>query len=257
MDDTARVQHYALLRSEIKAAFNRELWAGEKGLYRDGKPFQTSVKPHQWLPADKDIETFSPHVNLLAVLYDLAPKEQQKAIVEKVMAEKPLNTQPWFMHWVFQAIDHARLFDQYGTPQMRRWNIVAPTQSFHEMWTGGDLSHGWCSTPLVQMSSRVLGVTPASPGFKTIAIHPQLCDLTWAKGRVPTPHGDVAVSWTREAGKFTLEIHVPTGSAADVTLPVLPFAQPTLRVDGHAATGTMRVGAGNHHFEVRDKSTKI
>ena len=96
----------------------------DKGLYRDGKPFQTSVKPGQWLPADKDIETFSPHVNLLAVLYDLAPKEQQPAIVEKVLAEKPLNTQPWFMHWVFQAIDHAGLFDRYGTQQMRRWKIV-------------------------------------------------------------------------------------------------------------------------------------
>ena len=78
MDDTARVQRYALLRREIKAAFNRELWVAEKGLYRDGKPFQTSVKPHQWLPADKDIETFSPHVNLLAVLYDLAPQRDSR-----------------------------------------------------------------------------------------------------------------------------------------------------------------------------------
>ena len=72
--DTARVAKYAKLRGEIAAAFNRELWVADKGLYRDGKPFQTSVKPGQWLPADKDIETFSPHVNLLAVLYDLAPQ---------------------------------------------------------------------------------------------------------------------------------------------------------------------------------------
>ena len=76
--DTARVAKYAQLRREIAAAFNRELWVAGKGLYRDGKPFQTSVKPGQWLPADKDIETFSPHVNLLAVLYDLAPKERQR-----------------------------------------------------------------------------------------------------------------------------------------------------------------------------------
>ena len=34
---------------------------------------------------------------------------------KKCCAEKPLNTQPWFMHWVFQAIDHAGLFDRYGT----------------------------------------------------------------------------------------------------------------------------------------------
>ena len=107
------------------------------------------------------------------------------------MAEKPLNTQPWFMHWVFQAIDHAGLFDQYGTPQMRRWNIVSETQSFHEMWNGGDLSHGWCSTPLVQMSSRVLGVTPASPGFKTIAI--QSAALRFDMGEGPRTHA----AWRR------------------------------------------------------------
>jgi alpha-L-rhamnosidase len=179
--------------------------------------------------------------------------------VEKVLAEKPLNTQPWFMHWVFQAIYHAGLFDQYGTPQMRRWNIVPQTQSFHEMWNGGDLSHGWCSTPLVQMSAHVLGVTPSSPGFKTIAIQPHLCDLTWAKGRVPTPHGDVAVSWTRESGKFTakftLEVDVPTGCEADVTLPAGLFAKPTIHLDGRRAAAKAHVSSGIHRFEVTGKPT--
>jgi len=231
--DTERVEKYKKLRGEIAAAFNRELWVTDKGLYRDGKPFQTSVKPGRRLPADKDIETFSPHVNLLAVLYDLAPKEKQAAIVEKVLAEKPLNTQPWFMHWVFQAIDHAGLFDQYGTPQMRRWQIVQETQSFREMWNSGDLSHGWCSTPLVQMSQRILGVEPASPGFKTMAIRPHVCDLTWAKGKVPTPHGDVAVSWNWADGKISLDVTIPDGTEADVIFP----------------TETEHIPAGHHHFE--------
>jgi hypothetical protein len=231
--DTARVEKYKKLRTEIAVAFNRELWVTDKNLYRDGKPFQTSVKPGQWLPADKDIETFSPHVNLLAVLYDLAPKEQQAAVVEKVLAEKPLNTQPWFMHWVFQAIHHAGLFDQYGTPQMRRWQIVPETQSFREMWNSGDLSHGWCSTPLVQMSQRVLGVEPTSPGFKTIMIRPHVCDLTWAKGKVPTPHGDVEVSWKWADDKIWLDATIPDGTEAEVFLP----------------NKTIYVKAGRHHFE--------
>ncbi len=230
--DSARVAEYGKRRGEIADAFNRELWVADKGLYRDGKPFQTSVKPYQWLPADTDIETFSPHVNLLAVLYDLAPKDRQRAIVETVMAEKPLNTQPWFMHWVFQALDHAGLFDRYGTTQMRRWKIVKETQSFREMWNGGDLSHGWCSTPLVQMSARVLGVTPTAPGFTTFAVCPQVCDLTWAKGVVPTPHGDVAVSWTWSDGTITLDVTVPDGTEADVILP----------------DKTVRVKAGQHRI---------
>ena len=89
MGDTARVAKYAKLRARNRRGVQPRTVGGRtKGLYRDGKPFQTSVKPGQWLPADKDIETFSPHVNLLAVLYDLAPKAQQAAIVEKVLGRK-------------------------------------------------------------------------------------------------------------------------------------------------------------------------
>ncbi len=251
--DPARVEKYRKLRSEITEAFNRELWNADKGLYRDGKPFQTSVKPGQWLPADKDIETFSPHVNLLAVLYDLAPKEKQAAIVKQVMAEKQLNTQPWFMHWVFQAIDHAGLFDEYAIPQMRRWQIVPETQSFREMWTGGDLSHGWCSTPLVQMSQRILGVAPTLPGFATMAIKPHLCDLVSAKGRVPTPHGDVLVAWQRTGDKFTLNVTVPDGTVAEVTLPVAGFKPQHVTLDGNESPAVAKIGAGKHRFEINDK----
>jgi hypothetical protein len=251
--DTARVQKYTQLRGEIATAFNRELWVADKGRYRDGKPFQTSVKPYDWLPADKDIETFSPHVNLLAVLYDLAPKEQQAAIVEKVLSEKPLNTQPWFMHWVFQAIDHAGLFDTYGTAQMRRWRIVPETQSFREMWNGGDLSHGWCSTPLVQMSAHVLGVTPAAPGFKAIAIRPEPCDLKWAKGKVPTPRGDVAVAWTLGRDKWQLDVTIPPGAEADVILPVSRFEHPGITMNGRKSEAVVHVVSGTYHFEVAGK----
>jgi hypothetical protein len=251
--DEARVQKYAHLREEIATAFNRELWVADKGLYRDGKPFQTSVPPGEWLPADKDIETFSPHVNVLAVLYDLAPKAQQAAIVEKVLSEKPLNTQPWFMHWVFQAIDHAGLFDKYGTDQMRRWEIVPETQSFREMWNGGDLSHGWCSTPLVQLSARVLGVTPAAPGFETIAIRPELCDLTWAKGSVPTPHGEVVVAWTLDNNRLQLDVTIPPSADAEVALPVSRFEQPSCSLNGQKCGPTVHISSGFHHFEVAGK----
>jgi hypothetical protein len=255
--DTARVAKYTQLRAQIAEAFNRELWVADKGLYRDGKPFQTSVKPYKYLPEDKDIETFSPHVNLLAVLYNLAPREKQACIVEKVLSEKPLNTQPWFMHWVFQAIDHVGLFDKYGTGLMRRWQIVPATQSFREMWDDGDLSHGWCSTPLVQMSARLLGVTPTAPGFKTIAIRPMLCDLKWAKGIVPTPRGNVAVAWVLAPDKLMLDVTVPPGAEADVTVPASRFTQPIITADGRNSKSATHVSSGAHHFEIRGKLTDI
>jgi hypothetical protein len=133
---------------------------------------------------------------------------------------------------------------------MRRWRIVPETQSFREMWDGGDLSHGWCSTPLVQMSGRVLGVTPATPGFKTVAIRPALCDLTWAKGVVPTPYGDVAVSWVLRSDKLQMDVTVPDGAEADVTVPIARFEKPTIRWNGRSVGPTVRVAAGTHRFDV-------
>ncbi len=117
------------------------------------------------------------------MLYDLAPKENQAAIVRKVMAEKPLNTQPWFMHWVFQAIDHAGLFDEYATPQMYRWQIVPETQSFREMVPRNVERRGFESRLVLDaVGADVVensgGTAPAAPGFKVVSIRPQLCNLT-------------------------------------------------------------------------------
>lgn len=254
--DSARVEKYEELRRSVRVAFERELWSPKQGLYRDGKPFQSSVQPYQWLPADRDIETFSPHVNMLAVLYDLAPRDRQQSIVDRVMSEKPLNTQPWFMHWVFQALDHAGLFEKYAPGALARWHVVPETQSFREMWTGGDLSHGWCSTPLVQMSARVLGVTPSSPGFKTFDVRPRLCGLEWARGSVPTPRGDVAVSWSRHPGDLRLDLTVPAGAEATIEPPIGGFAHPEVKLDGRAAAHVAHAGPGIHHVVVTERPAR-
>jgi len=229
--DTARAARYKELRTATAAAFERELWNADKGLYRDGKPFQTSVKPDEWLPADTQMETFSPHVNALAVLYDLAPKARQTAILERVLRDEPLNVQPYFMHFVYASLAHAGLFERYAVAQMHKLQINPDSGTVREMWTDGDYSHGWGGSPLIQMSSRILGVTPATPGFARIAIRPQLCGLKFARGVVPTPHGDVAVDWWRESAQFTLKLTVPAGASAEV---VLPVAGTHVSVDGVA-----------------------
>ncbi len=214
--DTRRAAQYRQLRGEVAAAFQRELWNDKAGLYRDGQPFQTSVKPSQWLPADKDIETFSSQGNLLAVLYDLAPTDRQGAIVDRLMARPDLNTQPYFMHFVFGALDHAGRFDRYAVPQMKRLKIFDDTQTYREMWTAGDYSHAWGGAPLIQLSRTVLGVRPTAPGFAGFTVRPHPCGLTWAKGVVPTPHGEISVSWTRAEGQLRMALTVPPGTTAKI-----------------------------------------
>ena len=81
----------------------------------------------------------------------------------------------------------------------------------------------------------------AAPGFKTIDIRPSLCDLAWAKGSVPTPQGDVKVSWALRTDKLTLKITVPAGSDANVITPTSRFEQPTVTMNGRTSEPVVRV----------------
>ena len=255
--DPAKASEYERMRQQIYAAYNRELWDPSAGLYRDGKPFVTSVKPAQWLPADTDIETHSTQNNSLAVLYDLAPPERRAPIMRKLLGGD-LNTQPYFMHFVFGALAHAGLFDEFGTAQMRRWTIEPDTQSFREMWGNGDYSHAWQCTPLYQMSARVLGVSPLSPGFARFRIAPHCCDLDWAHGEIPTPHGPISVSWKRSSQTFELEVSVPSGTTARLDLPS-GFSSGSVEVDGttaRAEEGSIDLLPGKHMVRALAHSPK-
>jgi hypothetical protein len=208
--------YYEKRRNSIKAAFETELWNSAKGLYRDGKPFQTSVKPNQWMPADRDIETFSTQVNTLAVSCGLVEPSRAKMVMKSILDRSDMNCQPYFMHFVFEALSKSGLMSELADRQLRRWQIVPDTQSFHEMWTVGDLSHAWNATPMFQMSGRVLGVIPIKPGFEEFAVRPITLGLAWAKGKVPTPHGVIEVSWNKTGDQIRLEITVPKGTKARV-----------------------------------------
>ncbi|MEO7719263.1 MAG: family 78 glycoside hydrolase catalytic domain [Capsulimonas sp.] len=90
--------------------------------------------------------------------------------------------------------------------------------TFWEMWSGrtGRLTrshcHGWSSAPTYFLATHVLGVHPLEPGFKRVAIEPHPADLTWCRGSVPTPHGNIHVQWENPDGKpFVLRVTAPEG----------------------------------------------
>ena len=213
--DDESAERYRAERVKLRRAFNEILWDESTGLYRDGVPFASDVEPSgRWLPADRDIETRTPHVNTLAVLYDLAPEERRADIMRRIMKEPEVDMQPYFMHFVFDALDHAGIYQEYAIDLMKRWTINVETQTSYEMWGRGDLSHAWNGTTLYQMSARILGVTPLEPGFTRVAVRPQACGLDAAQGVIPSPHGAIRVAWTRRGDKLDVRVNAP--DACDV-----------------------------------------
>jgi hypothetical protein len=247
--DAAKAKQYKDEATTLAAAFNKELWDEKSGLYRDGRPFRNHQPLAHYFPADRDIETHTDQVNIFAVLYGLAPPTRGRAIMERLLLRPRLNVQPYFMSFAFAAEAAVGLWDRAAWGQMQQWHLNPETGTFREMWFAGDWSHTWGGSPLVQMSSRILGVTPEQPGYTVVRIAPHLAGLEWARGTVPTPRGDVSVEWK----------HVPTGIALNVSSPeempiVLDLSAMTdtdasVVVDGapqKASHGTFALNPGHH-----------
>jgi alpha-L-rhamnosidase len=245
----ARAGQYAGRAEAIRDAFNRQLWVQEKGLYRDGMSFVTKATPSEWLPQDRDIVTYTPQVNALAVLYDIAPKARHAAIMDEVLKGAG-NIQPYFMHFVFEAMAQAAGFDANAVGQMRRWDAMMAEHpsSLKEMWNSGDYSHAWGGSPGYQMSSKILGIMPMDAGFSNVCIRPQTCGLAWAKGLVPTPMGQVGVEWQRDSRRLAMNISLPKGMKGRLWLPTKGFACPKIAVKAHATE--LGVDAGYVVYEI-------
>ncbi|MEF2279384.1 alpha-L-rhamnosidase C-terminal domain-containing protein [Deinococcus sp. YIM 134068] len=81
---------------------------------------------------------------------------------------------------------------------------------------GTSLCHGWSAGPTAWLSGSVLGVTPAEAGWRTAHFRPNLGDLRWARGRVPTPLGDVQVDLRAEPEGLFATLVLPEGLALEV-----------------------------------------
>ncbi|MHB8450754.1 MAG: alpha-L-rhamnosidase-related protein [Mycobacteriales bacterium] len=105
--------------------------------------------------------------------------------------------QPFFRYVVHDALAQAGAGELLAD-QCRDWQRVLARSdtSWSETWFGGTVCHGWSSTPTRDLIVRVLGISPAEPGFAIVQVEPHLGDLAWARGSAPCPGGQVQVSVT-------------------------------------------------------------
>ena len=92
------------------------------------------------------------------------------------------------------------------------------------------LCHGWSSGPTVYLTENVLGVRSTSAGYATVEIAPQLGDLKWAEGNVPTPNGIIHVRVERIKDKLHCVVNLPKNVIATIH-----FGQKSLMAN-HAGT---------------------
>lgn len=100
------------------------------------------------------------------------------------------------------------------------WEYVKPDGSPGlDLFTS--LSHPWGAAPTYVLPEYLLGVSPTSPGYKSVLITPMIgyLDLKQVSGRVPTSHGQIEVSWIVSGSTANMTVVVPEGITATVKLP--------------------------------------
>ena len=194
-----RAKIYKDKAEKIKSAINTHLFDKEKALYVGGLNTPNKVKEYEWLPKNTDVVYYLKQANVLAVLFEIAPKEQRKGILEYVLKDLSIyEMQPYFYYFLLLALYKEGMFSQYGLDLIRRYKSLLDkcSKGLSEAWENMkcDYSHAWGAAPAYILKKALSGIEIKEPGFKAISLSPQLFDLDSADFEITTPYGDIEIS---------------------------------------------------------------
>ena len=153
------------------------------------------------IPTQKN---FSQQANILAVLYDVIPKDHQQDVLRRMLAIEPgttpdgiLSASYYFRFYLARALDHAGMADEYLN-SIDPWRKLLPLHFSTWPEIPGDTrsdSHAWSAHPIYDLLTLVAGIEPASPGFATVRIAPHLGSLPSLTATYPHPQGTIKVEY--------------------------------------------------------------
>jgi hypothetical protein len=228
----ALARHYRAIAHAVRDALDARLWDEGRGVYVDA-----CVEGVQ-------SRRVSQQANAACIAVGLAPRARWPRILAYVLDESRLRAtstelgeigpadfdeehdvvlaQPFFMHFMHRALVAAGRHRDLLDNLRRRWGAMleAGSSTLWEHWHGeASQCHAWSATPTFDLSTEVLGVRPVAPGFIRFAVEPHPAGLDWARGTFPSPAGVITVAWERGEGSFRLEVEVPSGCRARVSIP--------------------------------------
>ncbi len=124
---------------------------------------------------------------------------------------------PFFLYFALSTLYKFGYHELALEAQRRDWGDMLDhdVRTCYETFITGkewprSAAHAWSATPALFLKTEVLGVKPKKAGFAEFTVEPNPSDLTFAKGTVPTPHGNITVSWTKnEDGTLAIECEAP------------------------------------------------
>jgi hypothetical protein len=196
LGETRQAERYRALAARIKEVIRTACWDANRKLMAD-------------TPARKE---FSQHVNILAVLEDAIPLNDQQEVMKKVLSDSSLTQCTfYFRFYLFRAMKKSGLGEDYLN-QLEPWRqmlALGLTTWAENPEPARSDCHAWSAHPNFDLLATTAGIEPAAPGFAQVLIRPHLGSLPALKATLPHPQGEIAVQYQRKG----------EGLAADITLP--------------------------------------
>jgi hypothetical protein len=202
LGDSLLAARYTARAAHVRSGLVNKCWVASRGLVAD----------------NPDQKNFSQQANILAVLYDVVPKDRQQAVLKTVLAIEPgttpsgiLSASYYFRFYLARALDHAGMADNYlGSISPWRKLLALHFSTWPEI--PGDTrsdSHAWTAHPIYDLLTLVAGIQPASPGFATVRIAPHLGSLPSLKATFPHPQGDIKVDYSYQGNGINASVTLP------------------------------------------------
>jgi hypothetical protein len=202
LGDPQLFDRYQARAARVRAGLFDKCWNAQRGLIAD----------------NPDQKNFSQQANILAVLYDVVPKERQQEVLRRMLLIDPgttpdgvLSASYYFRFYFARALDHAGLADEY-LRSLDPWRKLLPLH--FSTWpevpgnTRSD-SHAWSAHPIYDLLTLVAGIEPATPGFATVRIAPHLGSLPALTATYPHPEGEIKVAYQRQGAGLDATITLP------------------------------------------------
>lgn len=155
--------------------------------------------------------------NMFAILYDMVDDATKRNIVDSVMENNKVDpiTTPYMRFYELEAqcmmgrqTQVLQEIRNYWGGMLREgatsfWEKYIPSEQGTEHLAmygrpyGKSLCHAWGASPVYLLGRYFLGIQPTQPGYATWEARPNLADLEWMEGRVPTPNGIIHIRMER------------------------------------------------------------
>lgn len=105
-------------------------------------------------------------------------------------------------------------------PSYAHW-LTLGANTLWECWNGGgSRNHHMFSDVSAFFYKYIAGITAAAPGYRNVTLRPAVnCGLEFVHATIDTPLGVILCEFRKKNGKTTLEIEIPVGCEATLSLP--------------------------------------